>query len=222
MNRDDFLRNIATRLGRTPGASPSKRSAVGVPQFWSERKVEPSEVSMRFVDTFQALGGELESFETEDEVRNRLDDLLRELSASAVGAWGRTAGWPFSVESVLNSWDAVRWDETTPAEFAHVQVSITGCMFAIADTGTIAIASSQVQGRGVHVLPSVHIVILRESQIKLRLGEVLAWLSEQNGQAGLPASVHFVSGPSRSSDIENDQSIGVHGPARVIALMLKD
>ncbi|WAH44319.1 lactate utilization protein [Alicyclobacillus fastidiosus] len=211
------MANVATRLGRTLGAPPSPRPVVGVPEFWAQRSLAKEALVARFTERFTALAGDIEFFDTEAELLNRLDGLILELSPRQVGAWGRTADWRVDVEPILAKWSALRFDETTPHEFADVQVGITGCMCAIADTGTIVMTSDRAKGRGTHVLPLVHIVVMTEDQVYLRLGEVFPALPPDR----LPASVHFVSGPSRSSDIENDQSIGVHGPARVTVLMLK-
>ena len=52
--------------------------------------------------------------------------------------------------------------------------------------------------------------------------ELFSWKIEldEQGREELPAGVHFISGPSRSSDIENDLTIGVHGPGIVYAIIL--
>lgn len=221
MNKADFLDHIANRLHRSVGTPPSGRSEVGVPLFWATRGSTSAERVRRFCERFTELGGEIERFQSEHAIAVRLEDILHELEPETVGAWGRDAAWTVDVSTVLDAWRAVRWDETSPKQFAQVQVGVTGCAFAIADTGTLAIKSSRAQGRGVHVLPSVHIVVMSADQIQLRLGDVLTELSKDNANNHLAASVHFVSGPSRSSDIENDQSIGVHGPARVIVLLLE-
>lgn len=221
MNKKDFLMNVSIRLRRTSDEPPSARTSIGAPAFWVEREQQPADLTRRFVDSFRAHGGEIELFSTDDHLRCGLDEHLHTLSPQVVGAWGLTADWPVDVEGVLAAWNTVRWDQSRSEAFARVQVSVTGCKWGIADTGTVVMESSHTQGRGAHMLPTVHIVLMRETQIRLRLGEALSSLTEQNKQSGLPASVHFVSGPSRSSDIENDQSIGVHGPARVIILLCK-
>lgn len=221
MNKADFLANIRTRLHRAEGEPASARSAIGVPDFFANRTFTPAQCTERFIESFTGLAGELECFDTEAQLLQSLDDFLTELGPNRIGSWGEDAEWPISLQALLDKWDAIRWDETTPQDFQSVDVSVTGCAYAIADTGTIVMTSSPAQGRGVHVLPSVHVVVMREDQIVLRLGEVFASLTGEENRAPLPASVHFVSGASRSSDIENDQSIGVHGPARVVVMLLR-
>lgn len=176
----------------------------------------------RFVEQFSALGGEIQTFASVEALKNGLEACLQELGADLIGAWGQAADWPLDVEDVLQKWNAIRWDESTVTQFASVQVGITSCAYAIADTGTLVMMSSQDQGRSVHLISAVHLVVMTADQIRLRLGEVFADVQKLGETAPdqVPASIHFVSGPSRSSDIENDQSIGVHGPARVIILLL--
>lgn len=226
MNRQEFLSNIAHRLGRELEQPASQRTVVGVPEFWADRTLSKDDLVDRFEAHFTALGGELFRFNNSEELCHCLEEMLSDLQPNCVGAWGRSAEWTVDVESVLDHWQAVRWDESTSNQFASVQVGITGSLYAIADTGTIVMKSGMAQGRGAHILPLVHIAVLKSDQLRLRLGEVLQELNleEAHGNPGikLPASVHFVSGPSRSSDIENDQSIGVHGPARVVVFLLDE
>lgn len=218
MDKQSFLTNIAQRLDRVIGQPPDNRMSIGVPDFFAQRTMSNNEQLDRFETQFTAQGGALVRAQDIHSLQHSLNEYLVDLGATSVGSWGRTAAWTVDVESVLDQWNAVRFDETTPSEFAKVQVSITGCAYAIADTGTIVMMSGKGQGRSAHVLPLMHIVVIHASQIRLRLGEVLQELSAC--EQPLPSSIHFVSGPSRSSDIENDQSIGVHGPARVVAFVL--
>ena len=80
------------------------------------------------------------------------------------------------------------------------------------------IAASRARPRGVSLLPSLHVALVRESRIVFRLGEALAHFAAL-GPFAQPSAVHFITGPSRTSDIENDLTIGVHGPAAVVALV---
>ncbi|MFX4301878.1 LutC/YkgG family protein [Alicyclobacillus tolerans] len=220
MDKNHFLENIAQRLGRSLGQPPHiRKEMAGVPEFWAERSLTPRECLEKWIENFTSQGGEAKRFDSKQDLTESLDCLLTELSVQSVGAWGKTAAWPIDIENILDKWKALRWDETWPEKFSHVQVGITGCSWAIADTGTLVMKSGKAEGRGTHLMPQVHIVILRSRQICLRLGEVFSALQQE---AMLPAAVHFISGPSRSSDIENDLSIGVHGPARVIAFILQE
>lgn len=69
------------------------------------------------------------------------------------------------------------------------------------------------------LLPTVLIIIIPVDRLYTRLGETLDRFDEA-GRENLPAGIHFISGPSRSSDIENDLTIGVHGPGIVYGLIM--
>ncbi len=94
---------------------------------------------------------------------------------------------------------------------------MTTASAGIAASGTLLLQSAPDRPRCVSLLPRVHIALLREVDICTHLGEAMAGVSAD------PASMTlFVTGPSRTSDIENDLSIGVHGPEAVIVLLLSE
>ncbi len=64
------------------------------------------------------------------------------------------------------------------------------------------------------------IAIIPVERLKTSLGEVLRPFDDLE-MADMPAGIHFISGPSRSADIENDLTIGVHGPGIVYALIIE-
>lgn len=90
---------------------------------------------------------------------------------------------------------------------------------AAAYTSSMVVLSSKDKGRSVSLLPTVLMAIIPVDRLKTRLGEVMVHFDE-GGRESLPAGIHFISGPSRSSDIENDLTIGVHGPGVVYALIV--
>jgi L-lactate dehydrogenase complex protein LldG len=69
------------------------------------------------------------------------------------------------------------------------------------------------------LLPSVHIAVLFASQIRPDLGAAFEALA---ARSGLPSAAHVITGPSRTSDIENDLTIGVHGPSAVTAIVIEE
>lgn len=90
---------------------------------------------------------------------------------------------------------------------------ITGCYAAIAETGSLVLASP---GRCVSLLPMLYIAVVRKEQIVCSAAEVFQRLAG----GPIPSQVVFVTGPSRSADIENDHSIGVHGPGILHVLII--
>jgi len=93
--------------------------------------------------------------------------------------------------------------------------------YAIANTGTLVLQACGGRGRSVSLLPSVLLAVFPAERLVMRMGEALERLrSEGETKGGLPSSITLVTGPSRSADIENDLTIGVHGPGKVHALIL--
>ena len=97
-----------------------------------------------------------------------------------------------------------------------VDVGITSAQAGIAETGTLVLDSSKERNRLVSLVPPVHIAILDASKIFLTLGEALAAL--QSGPELSPA-ITFITGPSRTADIELTLTLGVHGPQELYVII---
>jgi L-lactate utilization protein LutC len=95
-------------------------------------------------------------------------------------------------------------------------VGITRAQAAIAETGTLVLDSSVERNRLVSLVPPIHIATLGASQIYRTLGETLAAL--QTGEEVSPA-ITFITGPSRTADIELTLAIGVHGPQELYVII---
>ncbi len=83
---------------------------------------------------------------------------------------------------------------------------------AIAETGTLALASGPDNPTTLNFLPDVHIVAVAAEDVVGDLETVWAGLRERHGKGVLPRTVNLVTGPSRSADIEQTLLLGAHGP----------
>jgi L-lactate dehydrogenase complex protein LldG len=101
----------------------------------------------------------------------------------------------------------------------QVEVGVTEAQAGIAETGTLVLDSSVERNRLVSLVPPVHIAILDASRIYATLGETLAML--QGGDEVSPA-ITFVTGPSRTADIELTLAIGVHGPQELYVIVVQN
>ncbi|MBN8745371.1 MAG: lactate utilization protein C [Thiomonas arsenitoxydans] len=93
------------------------------------------------------------------------------------------------------------------------KLGITGCFCAVAETGSLVLASSPATPASTHLLPQTHIAIVPASRIVAALEDAYALLRAELGE--LPRALSTVSGPSRTGDIEQTIVLGAHGPYRV-------
>lgn len=107
--------------------------------------------------------------------------------------------------------------ETRPAR-GDDATGITGTFLAIAETGTLALLSGAATPAATSLVPETHVAIVRESQVVETMEDVWKQLREKVG--GLPRAVNFVSGPSRTADVEQTVTLGAHGPRRVLIILV--
>jgi L-lactate dehydrogenase complex protein LldG len=103
-----------------------------------------------------------------------------------------------------------------PSDVFAFDVGITTAQAAIAETGTLVLDSARERHRLVSLVPPVHIAIVDAASIFQTLGEALAFI-HQNGN--ISPAVTFITGPSRTADIELTLTIGVHGPQELYVIV---
>ncbi|GLY06747.1 MULTISPECIES: LUD domain-containing protein [Actinoplanes] len=106
-------------------------------------------------------------------------------------------------------------DGLAPDRIAAADAVLTAAAVAVAETGTIVLDASPDQGRRIiTLLPDVHIIVLRPSQVVASVPEAVARLTP-----GRPLT--WISGPSATSDIELNRVEGVHGPRHLHVILLE-
>jgi L-lactate dehydrogenase complex protein LldG len=96
-------------------------------------------------------------------------------------------------------------------------IGITGAQTAIAETGTFVLESESERNRLASLLPPVHICVLDAKDIRATMGEILDAVQEN-----LSRTVTFITGQSRTSDIELTLALGVHGPRELHVVIIDD
>ena len=99
-------------------------------------------------------------------------------------------------------------------------VGVTGAFAAIAETGTLMFASGPDTPSTVSLLPETHVAVLSALRIVAHMEDAWAVARAEFGQ--LPRAINFVSGPSRTADIDQTIVLGAHGPYRVHIVVVKD
>jgi L-lactate dehydrogenase complex protein LldG len=101
---------------------------------------------------------------------------------------------------------------------AEDAVSLTPCFAAIAETGTLMLVSGAQTPTTLNFLPDTHIVVVRGDQVVATYED--GW-DRLRIRGGLPRAVNFITGPSRTGDIEQRIELGAHGPRRLHIVMVE-
>jgi L-lactate dehydrogenase complex protein LldG len=105
-----------------------------------------------------------------------------------------------------------------PLELERCDVGITACDLLVAQTGSVLVTSASAGGRALSVLPPHHVVLARRDQLVPDLPEAFRRLQERYG-TNYPSMISFVTGPSRTGDIERILVLGAHGPKHLTVLV---
>lgn len=201
----------------------------------------PSELAERFAAELTALSGAFQRVARAD-LTNFVLQVLREREATELLAWRadqlpapevviglRTAG------VTVRDGELPRGDTRAAAlaEVAQITVGLTGAEAALAETGTLALLAGPGRPRLASMSVRTHIAIITPEQLHPSMA---AWFATRNsiavadkGEAQLRtrsdnirshSALTFITGPSRTADIEMTLTVGVHGPAEVLVVLV--
>jgi L-lactate dehydrogenase complex protein LldG len=105
------------------------------------------------------------------------------------------------------------------SDLESCDAGLTECEALVAQTGSVLVSAPSAGGRALSVLPPHHIVLARRSQVVPDLSVALQRVSEKY-QGKFPSFLSFISGPSRTGDIERILVLGAHGPKKLTILLL--
>ena len=104
---------------------------------------------------------------------------------------------------------------------AKAGIGITEADYAIADTGTLVLLADKDRPRGVSLLPPIHLAILRPENMVSNIRDLFILLKDRIDTSGdVKSCMTFITGPSRTADIELNLTLGVHGPKELFVLIL--
>jgi L-lactate dehydrogenase complex protein LldG len=183
----------------------------------------PDALLARFSKELGALTGEVYPVTGDEEARAKVLEVLEQFEAKSILAWDFSNIPVEGLEAAIrstgieiiqpDSHDEMRM-ETLNAGIG-AQVGLTGADAAAATTGTLIFTTGPGKGRIPTVLAPVFLAVITLDQLVPRLE---SWVAKQRAQ-GLPftdsANVCFITGPSRTGDIEMQMVLGVHGPGKI-------
>lgn len=208
--RDEILSGIRASLGRKEGQMPPPVPPVRirVPDVSLEKRIESFRASL------EKLNGKVHRADSKDEARAYVERVLERRSAVASNA-------PFLKECGIDGLANVRAggsDRVALREMcATLDAGITSADFALADTGSLVMISSNEEARLISLLPLLHIAIVPLDRLITGLDELFTRLPVPSERS---SSMVFITGPSRTADIEQILVRGVHGPGEIHVVLV--
>ena len=99
-------------------------------------------------------------------------------------------------------------------------VGVTGAFAALAETGTLMVVSGAATPSSTSLIPETHIAVLQANRVVAHMEQAWDMARAEFGQ--MPRAINFISGPSRTGDIEQQMVLGAHGPYRVHIIIVRD
>jgi L-lactate dehydrogenase complex protein LldG len=205
-SKENILKKIRKALSHsTPLPFPKSEGNESVYQPLQQ------EMEVEFGEQFTKLQGRFVFCINQQELAFQLNSLIKKQD------WNKV----YCVEDKLvKSFSEQIADRLVKTDLANCDVSITGCEYLVARTGSIVMSAAQQSGRNVSVYAPVHICIAYTNQIVYDIKDALQGIKDKYGK-NLPSLITFATGPSRTADIEKTLVVGVHGPKEVYLFLVE-
>ena len=205
-SKENILKKIRKALSHsTPLPFPNSEGSNSV---FRPLQQEPE---VEFAEQFTKLEGKFIYCINRQELAFQLSSLIKKQD------WNKV----FCVEDKLIEPVASQLDDrVVKTDLANSDVSITGCEYLVARTGSIVMSTAQTSGRTTSVYAPVHICIAYTNQLVYDLKDALQAAKDKYG-SNLPSLITFATGPSRTADIEKTLVVGVHGPKEVYLFLVE-
>lgn len=215
--RDRMLAGIKAGIARQaerrgPAAAPAKP----VPIVPARATAPGVDVIGLFKQQLHNAKATLDEVKSKEDVPAAVQRYLAALNAESrirLAPDPRIAGIPWSNAPLLET-SAGRSHGDDPT-------SVTPAVAAVAETGTLVLQSAGETPTTLHFLPDQHVVVIGRDQIIGTYEQALD-LVKRGPDGGLPRTVNFVTGPSRSADIGKVLLMGAHGPKKLHVIVVEE
>lgn len=239
--RAEFLSRVRAEMRKTSGLFPATVAERSAPASAEAEKIRRgiggrwAETVERFRLEFEGVGGIFHGVSTAGDVPEVVGRIAREREARRLIAWHPSAlgaDWrsPLTVqgltvhtmpeEEVANAVER----QGLRAIIATADIGLTGVDLAVAETGTLILVSGGGRPRSTSLLPPYHVAVFDRTALVESLAQVGVMLEawhETPAPPGRGASINWITGPSRTADIELTLTRGVHGPKEIHAIFVE-
>ena len=217
----EALRTPAPRHHRTPAATPGEAARVTAPfREWLPKTGATAEEREQL---FAELSGMLRTeFIRCADLGAASGEVIR---LALENGWKRLASHPGELNDAITSAlpasvELFRLESDYDRNaLESCDAGLTQCECLVAQTGSVCVTALSSGGRTLSVLPPHHLVVARREQVVPDLTAAFELLARKYA-ANYPSFISFISGPSRTGDIERILVLGAHGPRKLTVLLV--
>jgi L-lactate dehydrogenase complex protein LldG len=214
--RDAILASIRSSLSASKPFDAEHRKHHGYTE--SGQGVKSFELSSEtiidnFKKNFESVGGHCSVVSDDLEAASHVRTIIEKIGAKKIAISDSAL-----VSEVVSGVDEIKAIRNSPVEILFdCDLGITSAQWAIVETGTLVLESDVESHRLTSLVPPVHLCLVKAVNIRQTLGEILELTSRK-----MSRTITFITGASRTSDIELTLAIGVHGPAELHVIVIAD
>jgi len=222
-SREEILHTIRKGL---KGVDPEKTFNDRNFQFEAEEvqkliEEQQGNLETQFIDELNKVNTNVIETSSEDEVKSFLQDLIEDKKLKSFAVWESQFLKEINLKQDFKDAGLKLITAKNKNRMANADIGITEVDYAIADTGTLVLLTDKNQPRSVSLLPPIHLAIVRPENLVRNINDLFiilkSWL--QNSE-DITSCMTFITGPSRTADIELSLTLGVHGPKELYVLIL--
>ena len=198
---------------------------------------EGEDLAARLQRELEGIGGSVARVKHVAEAAQYVTNLAQEKGAEVVVRWQSDLLDTLEIDDALQAGGANVHTASPTGEddaasrrqelrdlLARADMGLSGVDAVIAETGTLMLTAQPGQMRGVSLLPPVHVAVARTDQVVATFADALRTVRQtgEDVQQNLTSCISFVTGPSRTGDIELKLTVGVHGPGELHLVLLDE
>lgn len=235
--REEILGDVRRALHREVKSGPVRGEAVAsassqledlVSEIRKNCEQRRGELIQQFESELTRIGGRFHRAANVESAFQYIEQVASVREARTIVAWEGQIIDGVDVPRRLEEKGIELLTETTGPEFirrtAVAEVGVSGVDYALADTGTLVLLARKGQARSISLLPPVHIAVMKPEQVLSGLSDLFPLLRGEAEAEGrdLSSAITFITGPSRTADIELTLVVGVHGPQQLHVVLLEN
>ena len=230
MKQQDFLARFKTNSAHVPADFDRAELARWAAEFQASLPARREALAAQFQQALELAGGKFYKVESPAEAVQIVCELVRAGGVKSVAAWNHPLLAPVCAALRSSGTGVTQSDRSTGLERDAIRsatiaadIGLTSCNYVIAETGTLVLTGDERQGRLTSLVPITHVALITAEQLVPQLSDAIKLLRLQRLDSAdglLPSNISLHTGPSKTADIEQTLTKGVHGPKAVHVILL--